>query len=81
MIIDKDFPYDIIDHKRVKYIPFGDFFEPEVDLDLEPTNLVFNFITETNSYDQKEDKSDNSKGNDKPMERGKDDSGEENKPE
>ena len=25
VIIDKDFPYDIIDHKRVKYIPFGNF--------------------------------------------------------
>ena len=80
MIIDKDFPYDIIDHKRVKYIPFGDFYEPEIDIDLEPTNLVFNFIKETDGFDQKEGKSDDSKGDDKPMERDKDENGEENKP-
>ena len=27
VVIDRDFPYEIIDHQRVKYIPFGNFDE------------------------------------------------------
>ena len=57
VIIDKDFPYDIIDHKRVKYIPFGDFSErkAEGEADLEPTNLVINFVKEIGTEEDTEE--------------------------
>ena len=62
VIIDKEFPYDIIDHNRVKYISFGDFNETKDDI--EQTSLVLNaFIKTDEKIIENEDNNNNSTGN------------------
>ena len=53
VIIDRDFPYEIIDHQRVKYIPFGTFGETE---EKDTSNRVMDFLRKTENTNEYEEK-------------------------